>query len=329
MTAPSPRNSATWPSHRSITSLQHSWYEAIVAARSSGSRRLASSVEPARSQKTTVICRRSAAALAWPESAGVAALRREIPARRRLRSPSGISSSLRSSSVSWARTSRSILCSSNSGAYCGKPIRSSQSAMLVGRTLPSVRRARGVRRAAMIEGTTAAKESISSYSARVEAALSRLLTLRTHGASPQLKKRRPIPRRSASMPHANTVVGCGEVTDPVSDAALVARCRAGEDEAWRELVERFSRYVYAIAVQAFGLVDQDAEDIFQEVFARTYERLEGLRDDAAIRPWLAQLTRRLCIDTLRGEGREEPVEEPEPPYVEQALDRLDEALDVH
>jgi RNA polymerase sigma-70 factor (ECF subfamily) len=114
-----------------------------------------------------------------------------------------------------------------------------------------------------------------------------------------------------------------------SDAELVARCRAGEDEAWRELVERFSRYVYAIAVQAFHLSEHDAEDVFQEVFARTYERLESLRDDAAIRPWLAQLTRRLCIDTLRGEGREEPVEEPEPPYVDQALDRLDEALDVH
>jgi len=119
------------------------------------------------------------------------------------------------------------------------------------------------------------------------------------------------------------------VTEPASDAALVARCRAGEDEAWRELVERFSRYVYAIAVQAFRLPEHDAEDVFQEVFARTYERLESLRDDAAIRPWLGQLTRRLCIDCLRGEAREEPVEEPEPPNAEQIVERLDEALDVH
>jgi RNA polymerase sigma factor (sigma-70 family) len=114
-----------------------------------------------------------------------------------------------------------------------------------------------------------------------------------------------------------------------SDAELVARCRTGDDEAWRELVERFSRYVYAIAVQAFRLPEHEAEDVFQEVFARTYERLGSLRDDAAIRPWLAQLTRRLCIDTLRGDAREEPVEEPEPPAVEQALERLDEALDLH
>jgi RNA polymerase sigma factor (sigma-70 family) len=117
------------------------------------------------------------------------------------------------------------------------------------------------------------------------------------------------------------------VTD--TDAELVARCRTGDDEAWRELVERFSRYVYAIAVQAFRLPEHDAEDVFQEVFARTYERLDSLRDDAAIRPWLAQLTRRLCIDCLRGEAREEPVEEPEPAPAEEAIERLDEALDVH
>ena len=132
------------------------------------------------------------------------------------------------------------------------------------------------------------------------------------------------------MPLADTVVGCGQVTaSVVSDAALVARCRAGEDEAWRELVERFSRYVYAIAVHAFGLAEQDAEDVFQEVFARTYERLDGLRDDDAIRPWLAQLTRRLCIDGLRGRARESPEEiEPLVDAAEDRIAELDEALGV-
>src|SRR3954465_827562 len=85
----------------------------------------------------------------------------------------------------------------------------------------------------------------------------------------------------------------------LGDRELVARCRAGDQQAWSELVERFSRYVYAIAVQAFRLPEADAEDVFQEVFARAYQHLDKLRDDAAVRPWLAQLTRRLCIDRLR------------------------------
>src|SRR5213594_237461 len=97
----------------------------------------------------------------------------------------------------------------------------------------------------------------------------------------------------------------------LSDSELVARCRSGDQQAWAELVDRFSRYVYAISVQAFRLPEADAEDVFQEVFARAYQNLPKLRNDAAIRPWLAQLTRRRCLDTLRAGSRQQPGELPE------------------
>ena len=117
----------------------------------------------------------------------------------------------------------------------------------------------------------------------------------------------------------------------VSDQELVARCRAGDQQAWAELVERFSRYVYAISVQGFRLSEADAEDVFQEVFARAYEHLDGLRDDAAVRPWLGQLTRRLCIDRLRASARERPAaeEELEPAGSEETLALLEDAMTVH
>ena len=119
------------------------------------------------------------------------------------------------------------------------------------------------------------------------------------------------------------------MTQTQSAAELVARCRRGDQEAWTLLVERFSRYVYAIAVQGFRLREQDAEDVFQEVFARVYERLDSLRSDDAVQPWIAQLTRRLCIDKLRAGSREEPTDEVEATADEDALARIDEALDVH
>ena len=119
------------------------------------------------------------------------------------------------------------------------------------------------------------------------------------------------------------------MTAEVTDAQLVERCRAGDAEAWNELVDRFSRYVYAIAVRAFRLPEHEAEDVFQDVFARTFERLGSLRDDSAIRPWLAQLTRNACIDRLRSGGREQPVEEPVADGLDSQLEQLDEALDVH
>jgi len=115
----------------------------------------------------------------------------------------------------------------------------------------------------------------------------------------------------------------------LSDAALVARCRTGDESAWAELVNRFSRYVFAIATQGFGLRADDAEDVFQEVFARTYQHLDRLRDDEAIRPWIAQLTRRLSIDKIRAGSREQlSDEEIEPPRFDETFDRLDEALSV-
>jgi len=116
-----------------------------------------------------------------------------------------------------------------------------------------------------------------------------------------------------------------------SDAQLVSRCRAGDPDAWNEFVERFSRYVYAITVQAFRLREHDAEDVFQEVFAKIYERLDSLRSDEAIQPWIAQLTRRVCVDKLRSGSREEVTDESELTVDpdEDAIARIDEALDVH
>ena len=114
-----------------------------------------------------------------------------------------------------------------------------------------------------------------------------------------------------------------------TDAQLVSRCRDGDAEAWNEFVERFSRYVYAISIRGFRLAQPDAEDVFQEVFARAFERLSELRSDDAVRPWLAQLTRRLCIDRLRLIARDTPTEaELDEREVDDVLATLDDAMTV-
>src|SRR5215468_5050725 len=115
----------------------------------------------------------------------------------------------------------------------------------------------------------------------------------------------------------------------LSDAELVQRCREGGAAAWAALVDRFSRYVHAIIVQAFRLREADAEDVFQEVFTKVFENLGQLRDDSAVRPWLGQLTRHACIDRLRAAPREQATgDEVEPADVDETLELLDEALVV-
>jgi RNA polymerase sigma-70 factor (ECF subfamily) len=114
-----------------------------------------------------------------------------------------------------------------------------------------------------------------------------------------------------------------------SDGELVRRCRAGDQQAWSDLVERYSRYVYAIAAQGYRLPLQDAEDVFQDVFLRAYNRLTTLRKDEALRPWLAQLTRRICLDRLASSAREPASGELDADQVAETLAGIDEALDVH
>ncbi len=119
------------------------------------------------------------------------------------------------------------------------------------------------------------------------------------------------------------------MAERMSDGELVRACRAGDRGAWNELVERYSRYVYAIAARGYRLPHDDAEDVFQEVFLRVYDRLGTLRKDDALRPWLAQLTRRTCLDRLAAISRETPSGELDSPAGDAALAEIDEALDVH
>jgi RNA polymerase sigma-70 factor (ECF subfamily) len=134
--------------------------------------------------------------------------------------------------------------------------------------------------------------------------------------------------------HAQTTRGTargqgGAVTlADLSDTELVRRMRSGDEAAWAVFVERYSRYVYAIATRAYRLREHDAEDVFQEVFARAYAHLESLRSDDAVRPWIGQLTRRLCVDRLRSTSREGPETDLDEAAAEETMERIHEALAV-
>ena len=115
-----------------------------------------------------------------------------------------------------------------------------------------------------------------------------------------------------------------------SEAALVARCRDGDQDAWTELVARFSHQTYAIARRAYGLHSHDAEELFQETFARAFQNLHALRDPDAFGYWIRKITRRLCVDHLR---RAEPLplttDDLEDEPGDDLLERLDDAMAVH
>jgi RNA polymerase sigma factor (sigma-70 family) len=110
------------------------------------------------------------------------------------------------------------------------------------------------------------------------------------------------------------------------DAELVALCRIGDGQAWDELVDRLSTLVYGIALGRFRLKRHDADDVVQEVLARTYERLGALRSDAAIRAWIGQVTYSVAVDLLRRSSREAADQPVERELDDRALLELEEDL---
>jgi RNA polymerase sigma factor (sigma-70 family) len=81
--------------------------------------------------------------------------------------------------------------------------------------------------------------------------------------------------------------------DP-DDAALVARCRAGDGAAWTLLVARYQRLVYAI-VTRMGLDAHVAADVFQTVFARLVEHLPRIAEPGRLQAWIVTTAKREAL----------------------------------
>jgi len=87
------------------------------------------------------------------------------------------------------------------------------------------------------------------------------------------------------------------------EKALVARCRQGEDEAWRELVDLFGQKIYSVAYH-FTLKREDAEELAQEIFLKIFENLHRYDGSFPLTAWIVSLSRNLCIDRYRRRKRE-------------------------
>ncbi len=87
------------------------------------------------------------------------------------------------------------------------------------------------------------------------------------------------------------------------DAELVARCRAGNSDAFEALYREHSPRLYALARRMTGS-PQESEDLLQEIFLQVHRKLDSYRGDAALGTWLYRLAIRQCLDFLRSrQGR--------------------------
>src|ERR1700682_4585326 len=88
----------------------------------------------------------------------------------------------------------------------------------------------------------------------------------------------------------------------LTDAAFVAKARAGDADAYRVLVERHGRALFRMAFRMTGN-EQDAEDVVQESFLRAYRQLGKFDERASFGTWLYRIAMNCSLDLVRSRKR--------------------------
>jgi RNA polymerase sigma-70 factor (ECF subfamily) len=84
----------------------------------------------------------------------------------------------------------------------------------------------------------------------------------------------------------------------VAEHDLVDRIRAGEEAAFRQLMQRYNQRLYRVA-RAIVSDDSEAEDVLQESYTRAFAAIDGFRGESGLQTWLT----RIVINESRGRLR--------------------------
>jgi RNA polymerase sigma-70 factor (ECF subfamily) len=82
------------------------------------------------------------------------------------------------------------------------------------------------------------------------------------------------------------------------DEELVARCRAGDMDAFETIYRQHAPRLYSLAARMSGSA-ADGEDLLQEIFLQAYRKLPTFKGDAALGTWLYRLALNCCLDYVR------------------------------
>src|SRR5919202_6881296 len=98
----------------------------------------------------------------------------------------------------------------------------------------------------------------------------------------------------------------------MTEAAVLKRARAGDEEAFRSLVEPYGRELQFHCYRILGCV-QDAEDMLQETLLAAWRGLEHFEERASVRAWLYRIATNRCLNAVRGRARRVHPPPPDPP----------------
>ncbi len=90
------------------------------------------------------------------------------------------------------------------------------------------------------------------------------------------------------------------------DKDIIDRVNDGDAEAFEELVRRYEKTVFNIALRMVGDRD-DAADMTQEAFIKAYGSLGSFQGNSRFSVWLYRITTNVCLDHLRAKARKKQV----------------------
>jgi RNA polymerase sigma-70 factor, ECF subfamily len=83
---------------------------------------------------------------------------------------------------------------------------------------------------------------------------------------------------------------------PAGERALIERCRAGEERAFQELVDRYKDLVFALIARTIQNRSR-AEEIAQDVFLRVHRGLPYFRGEARLSTWIYRIVANVCAQS--------------------------------
>ena len=93
----------------------------------------------------------------------------------------------------------------------------------------------------------------------------------------------------------------------LSDNQLIISAQKGDMEAFEKLVYKYDRHVLNIA-KSFRNNEDDAKDIYQEVFIRVYRGLKNFQFKSEFSTWLFRITTNVCISYNRGKKQHDSID---------------------
>ena len=88
----------------------------------------------------------------------------------------------------------------------------------------------------------------------------------------------------------------------LSDTDLIIQAQKGDQNAFEELVYRYDRNVLSVAMK-YANDEDDAKDLYQEVFIRVYRGLKNFRFQSEFSTWLFRITTNVCL-TYKSRSKE-------------------------